>query len=153
MTGNAAVASQRLAEMVAAGVHGDVVVYCGVLDACAKASDLACAKDVFRQMKAAQVPPNVVAYATLGRLHAHAGNWQEVELLAKEMQEKEGLAMNEHFLYVLLLSYAVARPRQEHRAEKAYLYAKSAGVKMNKHLVGVLGRAVGRARCHQLLHE
>merc|ERR1719437_123159 len=97
--------------MKQAGVPGDVVVYSGVLDACAKACDTDKAVAVFRQMRAQGIRPNVVAYASLARPFAHSGDWQKVEELAKGM-ESHHLEMNAYFLYTLLIAHASARPRQ-----------------------------------------
>merc|ERR1719213_798078 len=138
--------------MEQAGVPGDVVVYCGVLDACAKAGDTDKVVTVFLQMCGQGIRPNVVAYASLARPFAHAGDWQKVEELAKGM-EAEGLEMNGYFLYALLTAYASARPRQAERAEAAFKAACDRGVDVNKHVLTALARAVGRARCNQLVRD
>merc|ERR1719487_1127546 len=134
------------------GVPVDVVVFSGVLDACAKVGDCEKAKLVFRQMRMQGVTPNVISYAALARPFAHAGNWAEVEKIAEEMQQ-EGLAMNEYFLYALLLAYANAKPRQAERAEQAFRDARSMRVDMNKHVLTALARALGRAKANQLLQD
>merc|ERR1719440_2082606 len=99
-----------------AKVEPNVVVYNAVLDACAKASECELAQQIFRKMRAGGISPNVVTYASLAKPYAHQGNWQQVERLQKEMTS-QGLAMNEYFLYALLLAYASAHPRQCARAE------------------------------------
>jgi len=135
-----------------AGVPADVVVYSTVLDACAKVGDCERAQQVFDQMRTRGVTPNVVSYASLARPYAHEGNWKEVERIAKVM-EAEGLAMNEYFLYALLLAYASGRPRQADRAEAAFRKACKSGVKINKFVLTALARASGRVRCNQLVAE
>jgi len=107
---------------------------------------------VFLQMKARGIKPNVVTFASLARPSAHNGDWQEVESIAKEM-ESYGLAVNEYFLYTLLISYASTRPRQVDRAESAFRRAMANGVEANKHVMGALARAVGRPRAHELMRE
>jgi len=151
--GDVMAASQHLAEMEAAGIEGDVVVYTGVIDACARSADTVRAKSVFNMMKSRGVRPNIITYVGLARPHAHVGNWQEVERLAQEMEETEGLQINEYFLYILLVAYAVSRPKQTKRAEAAYRHARSVGVRMNKHVTGALVRAVGRLRSSELAKE
>merc|ERR1712137_668807 len=95
------------------------------------------------------VAPNVVAYASLARSFAHKGEWHEVETLAQQMQS-EGLAMNEYFLYALLLAYASSKPRQAERAEQAFRDAMANRVEVNTHVSTALARAVGRAKANQL---
>jgi len=151
--GDVSAAVKLLVEMQVAGVEADVVIYSGVIDACAKAGDVEGAKDIFDRMRAAGVTPNVITYVSLARPYAHRGKWQQVEALAQEMETEYGLAINEYFLYMLLVSYAVAKPRQSDRAEMAYRHARSMGVQINRHVTGALVRAVGRARCHQLQSE
>merc|ERR1740121_2664734 len=151
--GNVMAAVQYLAEMEDIGEEGDVVVYTGVIDACAKSADTGMAREVFERMKARGVRPNVVTYVSLARPFAHVGNWREVERLAQEMEEKEGLLINEYFLHTLLVAYSISRPRQTRRAEMAYRHARSAGVKANKHVQGALCRAVDRCRAQELAQE
>jgi len=134
------------------GVPVDVVVFSGVLDACAKAGDCEMAKNVFHQMRMQGVTPNVVSYAALARPFAHKGDWEEVESLATQMTS-EGLAMNEYFLYALLLAYASAKPRHAERAEQAFRDAKSMRVEVNKHVLTALARAVGRTKANQLAQD
>merc|ERR1712113_1302018 len=98
-------------------------------EACAKAGDCQQAQDLFQEMRRCGITPNVVSYASLARPYAHQGNWQEVESLAETMKS-EGLAMNEYFLYAMLLAYASAQPRQVQRAEAAFREACLGGIKM-----------------------
>merc|ERR1719277_2952204 len=105
-----------------------------MIDACAKAGDLARAEHWLETMLAKGVRPNVVAYASLARPFAHHGDWAEVERIRRDMQAN-GLAMNEYFLYALLLAYASAKPREAKRAETAFLEAIADGVPANKHVL------------------
>merc|ERR1719324_1473153 len=150
--GDVAAASNHLAAMEKSGVLADVVVYSGVLDACAKAGDTDLAMRTFQQMRSQGIQPNVVSYASLARPFAHKGDWQQVEQLQKELV-LEGLNVNSYFLYTLLLAYASARPRQADRAEAAFRNACHVGIEANKHVLTALARALGRARCHQLVRE
>merc|ERR1719512_274066 len=150
--GDLVAACQHLADMTEAGVPADVVVYGCVLDACASKADAPRAKRIFEQMKAQGVKPNVVAYASLARPSARKGDWQEVERLAAEMGG-DGVPLNDYFLHALLSAYASARPRQSARAEAKFRCAVSRGVKANKHVLGALARAVGRARCCEITRE
>merc|ERR1719356_1365956 len=122
--------------MEEAGVAADVVVYSSVLNACAKVGDAERAKQVFDQMRAHDIQPNVVSYASLARPFAHRGDWKTVERLMEEM-DKDGLVMNEYFLYATLLAYATAKPREAERAEVAFRRACLAGVELNKHVLSV----------------
>jgi len=65
--------------------------------------------------------------------------------------EQDGLVVNEYFLCILLIAYAVATPRQAQRAEQAFLRAKRDGVKINQHIRSALARGVGRVRAHELV--
>jgi len=150
--GDVITATQYLAQMQQAGVSADVVVFSSVLDACAKAGNTDRAKQVFQQMRASGIQPNVVSYAAFARPFAHRGDWAKVEQLKKDMIT-DGLSMNAYFLYALLLAYASARPRQADRAEAAFREACTQEVEVNKHVVTVLARAVGRSRCQQLMQE
>lgn len=145
-------AGQYLQQMEQAGVPADVVVYSSVLNACATVGDAERAKQVFEQMRTHGIQPNVVSYASLARPFAHRGDWKEVESLMEEMS-KDGLVMNDYFLYAVLLAYATAKPREAERAEAAFRQACNTGVELNKHVLSVLWRAVGRKRGHQLVQE
>merc|ERR1719373_774371 len=103
-------------------------------------------------MRSRGIRPNIITYSSLARPFAHRGDWIEVETIMQQMTS-EGLAVNEYFLYVLLLAYATAKPRQPERAEAAFLQACSNRVKINKHVTSVLSRAVGSARCQKLLQS
>ena len=65
----------------------------------------------------------------------------------------DGLVMNEYFLYVMLVAYASARPRQSQRAEETFCEAVAAGVEINDHVHNGLVRAVGRVRATELAQE
>lgn len=148
--GDVPAALRSLGRMDQAGVPADVVAYSGVLDACAKVGDSARALQVFRQMRSRGIQPNLVTYSSLGRPFAHQGEWCEVERIRCEMAA-DGLVMNEYFLYTILLAYANAKPKEVHRAEHVFQEAVALGIKVNKHIITVLGRAVGRPRAAKLL--
>lgn len=150
--GDVTAACQWLGEMEVASVPADIVVYSSILDACAKVGDADRAKQLFEKMRSQGITPDAVSYASLARPFAHRGEWQEVERIFEQMRS-EGLAMNEYFLYSLLLSYGSARPRQANRAEIAFHEAHAAGVELNKHVLTAFARAVGRLRCSELLAE
>lgn len=61
--------------------------------------------------------------------------------------------MNDYFLYALILAYSASKPKQPKRAEEAFRQAILEGVEANKHVLGVLSRAVGSQRAHQLAQE
>jgi len=134
------------------GIVADVVIYSTMLDAAAKVNDTDQALDVFRRMKSKGVRPNVISYAALARPFAHRGNYRQVEKLLQDMRA-DGLVMNEYFLYVMLVAYASARPRQSQRAEDTFCDAVTAGVEINDHVHNGLVRAVGRARATELAQE
>jgi len=148
--GDAVAASQHLMSMQEAQVQADVVVYSSVLNACAKAGDAKRAKKVFQQMQASGIQPNIIAYSSLAQALAYRGDWIEVENLENKMIN-DGHSMNDRFLCALLLSYALACPRQPQRAEAAFVDACANGVPLNKHIFAALRRAVGKARCKQLV--
>lgn len=148
--GDAVAASQHLMNMEEAQVQADVVVYSSVLNACAKAGDTHRAKKVFQQMQSLGIQPNIIAYSSLAQSLAYRGDWIEVENL-KTLMIIEGHSMNDRFLCALLLSYALACPRQAQRAEAAFADACAKGVLLNKHIFAALRRAVGKARCKQLV--
>jgi len=147
--GDAVAASQHLMMMEKAQVRSDVVVYSSVLNACAKAGDTKRAKKVFQQMQSSGIQPNLIAYSSLAQSLAYRGDWMEVENLGN-MMTNEGYVMNDRFLCALLLSYALAFPRQAQRAEAAFVDACAKGVPLNTHILAALRRAVGKARCKQL---
>jgi len=135
-----------------AGVVGDVVVYSSMIDACGKVGDAERAMSVFKRMQANGIRPHIVAYAALARPFAYKGCWQEIEQIAQSMTDA-GVRPNEYFVYAQLLAYATSRPRQEKRAEACFRSAIADGVQANDHVVNVLGRAVGRTRCQELVEE
>jgi len=141
-----------LEQMENSGVPVDVVVFSGVLDACAKAGDCEKAKMVFHQMRMQGVVPNVISYAALARPFAHNGDWQEVENIAEQMKN-QGLMKNDYFLYAELLAYASAKPREAERAEQCFRDARSLRIQVNKHVLTVLARAVGRVKANQLVED
>jgi len=146
-------ACQWIEEMGKAGVAADVVIYANVLDACAKVKNGELARLVFDQMIACGIRPNIVVFTSLARSFAHSGNWQEVERIAEEMLAHK-VAMNEYFLYVLLIAYSQAKPQREaDRAEAAFLQATRNGIKMNKHIMVALERAVGSTHSQNLARK
>merc|ERR1719183_1218243 len=110
------------------------------------------ARLVYWKMHKQGLHPNIVTYASLARVLAQSGEWREVEVLASHMQ-RCGTAMNDYFLYALLLAYATSKPRQSRRAEQAFQDASNLGVSMNGHVFSALQRAVGRTRSQELIEE
>eukprot|EP00927_Polykrikos_kofoidii_P051388 TRINITY_DN45189_c0_g1_i1.p1 TRINITY_DN45189_c0_g1~~TRINITY_DN45189_c0_g1_i1.p1 ORF type:complete len:649 (-),score=101.98 TRINITY_DN45189_c0_g1_i1:287-2233(-) len=149
---NVEAAERWLDKSEAAGIAGDVVVYSSMIDACGKAGDADRAMAVFVRMQEAGIQPHIVAYAALARPFAYRGDWEEVERLEKCLL-RDGVETNEYFIYAQLLSYAAARPQQTERAERCFRSALAKGIPANDHIVNVLCRAMGRARCQDLLDE
>eukprot|EP00443_Scrippsiella_acuminata_P126003 CAMPEP_0115752128 /NCGR_PEP_ID=MMETSP0272-20121206/95627_1 /TAXON_ID=71861 /ORGANISM="Scrippsiella trochoidea, Strain CCMP3099" /LENGTH=639 /DNA_ID=CAMNT_0003197359 /DNA_START=33 /DNA_END=1949 /DNA_ORIENTATION=- len=135
-----------------AGIPSDVVMYSGVIDACGKAGDAERALRVFHRMRAHGLKPHIQAYAALARPFSYRGDWIKVEGIAQTMAA-DRVATNEYFLYAQLVAYAVSRPRQQDRAEQCFRKALAEGIPANDHVVGALARAVGRARCTELMDE
>lgn len=133
------------------GAALDAVVYGCVINACGKAGDSKSAMTAFRQMRAQGIRTHIVVYGALARPFAYAGDWEEVERIQEEMA-KDGIAMNDYFLYSVLLAYSRAKPRRGDRAEAAFYKAMSDGVQPNERIVKALSSAVGRARCTQILN-
>jgi len=153
-TGDAVAAEKWLRRMEDAGSYGsgDVVPYCSVLAACAKANDPKHAMAIFRQMQQKGIRPDIVAYSSLALSFANRGDWQQVELLLLDMTT-DGIAMSDYFLYALLLAYASATPKQGRRAETAIREAVRKGIQINDQLVAGLSRALGRPAAEALLRE
>merc|ERR1719468_633892 len=151
-SGDIHAAVKWLDKMENSGITADVVIYSTMLDAAAKVNDTEQALAVFKRMKGKGVRPNVISYAALARPFAHRGNYRQVEKLLEDMKA-DGLAMNEYFLYVMLVAYASARPRQSQRAEETFREAVAAEVEINDHVHNGLVRAVGRARATELSQE
>jgi len=141
-----------LDKMEDCGIIADVVIYSMMLDAAAKVNDIDQAMAVFKRMKSKGVRPNVISYAALARPFAHRGNYRQVEHFLDDMRTN-GLVLNEYFLYVMLVAYASARPRQSQRAETVFREAVAAGVEVNDHVHNGLVRAVGRVRANELVQE
>eukprot|EP00746_Dinoflagellata_sp_MGD_P128303 gnl/MRDRNA2_/MRDRNA2_62693_c0_seq2.p1 gnl/MRDRNA2_/MRDRNA2_62693_c0~~gnl/MRDRNA2_/MRDRNA2_62693_c0_seq2.p1 ORF type:complete len:247 (-),score=42.57 gnl/MRDRNA2_/MRDRNA2_62693_c0_seq2:8-661(-) len=138
-----------LHETINAGITEDVVTYSAVIDACAKASDVDRAQRVYNLMLKRSVKPNIVTYTSLARAFSRLGRWADVEAIL-ELMESEGLKINEYFLNAQLCAYATCQPRQPLRAEEAFRYALSAGVKPNNFILHSLEKALGKdhyARC------
>merc|ERR1719512_643522 len=93
------------------GVIPDVVLYSTVINACSRNRDADGALRIFNRMQASGIRPHVVAYATLARAFAQRGNWRQVEGFAADMA-KDGVAVNDFFLYAQLLSYSICRRAQ-----------------------------------------
>merc|ERR1719443_166192 len=134
------------------GTTLDAVVYGCVINACGKAGDTECAKKVFQQMRSQGIQTHVIIYGALARPFAYKGDYAEVERIADEMVA-EGIPLNDHFLYMILLSYSRAKPRKADRAEAAFCKAIAEGVGINERVLKALSQAVGRARCSQLLEK
>lgn len=132
------------------GTTLDAVVYGCVINACGKAGDSQSAMRAFRQMRSHGIQTHVVVYGALARPFAYAGDYEEVERIQCEML-KDGIAMNDFTLYMLLLSYSRAKPRMAEKAELAFHKALSEGIQPNDRVIKALSSAVGRARCGQLL--
>lgn len=151
-SGNAGGAETWLGKSEEAGVANDVVLYSSVIDACGKAGEPERGMTVFRRMQANGIRPHIIAYAGLARPYAYKGDWETVEMISEEMTSS-GIRMNEFFHYAQLLAYGTARPRQSQKAEACFRKTLKTGLKPNDHVIGALSRAVGRARCAELIHE
>merc|ERR1719231_1067993 len=150
--GDAGSAGWWLRSMEASGLSPDVDTYGKVLDLCIKVKDTEEARRLYWKMHRKGVHPSIVTYASLARSLAHNGDWREVEVLGGHMKQG-GTAMNDYFLYALLLAYATSKPRQNRRAEQAFQDALTQGVAMNGHVFSALHRAVGRTRGQELIEE
>lgn len=133
------------------GTTLDAVVYGCVINACGKAGDSKSAMQAFRQMRGQGIRTHIVVYGALARPFAYSGDWEEVERIQGEMAA-DGIAMNDYFLYTVLLAYSRAKPRRGDRAEAAFYKALSEGVQANERVVKALSSAVGRTRCTQILN-
>eukprot|EP00929_Paragymnodinium_shiwhaense_P075852 TRINITY_DN3883_c0_g1_i2.p1 TRINITY_DN3883_c0_g1~~TRINITY_DN3883_c0_g1_i2.p1 ORF type:complete len:569 (+),score=166.07 TRINITY_DN3883_c0_g1_i2:136-1842(+) len=107
---------------------------------------------VFQQMREDGIASNIVIYSALAKPYAYRGAYAEVERIA-ELMESEGIAMNDYFLYSLLLAYSRVKPRESARAEAAFVRAMKQGIPMNDRIKKVLGSAVGFARSEQLCRQ
>merc|ERR1719487_312612 len=134
------------------GTTLDAVVYGCVINACGKAGDSQSAMTAFRQMRSHGIQTHIVVYGALARPFAYSGDWEEVERIQSEMAD-DGIAMNDYFLYTLLLAYSRAKPRRGDRAETAFHKALSEGVQPNDRVIKALSSAVGRVRCAQILDQ
>lgn len=65
----------------------------------------------------------------------------------------DGIAMNDYFLYALILAYGNSKPKQCERAEAATRKAVATGIHMNHQLVGGLTRVLGRSAAEALASE
>merc|ERR1719220_655543 len=134
------------------GVVPDVVLYSTVINAYGRNHDADGALRIFNRMQASGIRPHVVAYATIARAFAQRGNWRRVEGFAADMS-RDGVAVNDFFLYAQLLSFAVSRQGQPDRAEACFRSALASGVRINDRVADVLARAVGPERCGELIEE
>jgi pentatricopeptide repeat protein len=150
--GDADSACTWLAELTSCSLHANVDHCNAALEACAKASDVQLARKTFDNMCKYAIHPTTLSYALLGRTYAHHGDWQEVEELMKQLENK-GYGMDEQVLYALMLAYANSRPRQADRADTALQMALKKGVKVNKFVHTAATRAIGRQRCQQVMEE
>jgi len=150
--GNVEAACAWLERAETSGDPLDAVVYGCVINACGKAGDCERAMNVFHKMRARRIRSHVIVYGALARPFAYRGDWPEVERIADEMQE-DGLAINDYFLYTMLLGYARAKPPRPDRAEIAFCSAMDSGIPCNARLAKVLANAVGRTRAAQLLER
>merc|ERR1719476_335498 len=127
----------------------DSVVYGCVINACGKAGDCERAMAVFQKMRAKHIRSHIIVYGALARPFAYRGDWSEVERIAEDMCA-DGIAMNDYFLYTMLLAYARAKPPRPDRAEVTFRSAMESGLRSNARLAKVLASAVGRPRAAQL---
>jgi pentatricopeptide repeat protein len=134
-----------------AGIR-DGVIYTSALAACSKPNDAARARKIFQRMLDNGIKPHIKSYSALARPFSYGGDWVEVERIADEMSES-GVQSNEYFLNAQLISYAIAKPRQDKRAEQCFRQALGSGMEPNDHTITALTRAVGRVRCIELMRE
>merc|ERR1719401_1317381 len=134
------------------GTTLDGVVYSCVINACAKIGDSAQAMSIFEKMRAIGIKSHIVTYAALARPFAYSGDWPEVERIA-EMLKVDGIAMNDYFLYTLLLAYSRAKPREVARAEATFRSAVQEGMVVNDRIEKALASAVGKGRCAYLIRK
>jgi|Transcript_108097 pentatricopeptide repeat protein len=147
-----AAASEWLRRAEKSGTTLDAVVYGCVINACGKAGDAPSAMSAFRQMRSQGIATHVVVYGALARPFAYQGDWEEVERIHDEMVA-DGIALNDYFLYTMLLAYSRAKPRRGDRAEATFRKALNSGVQPNDRVVKALSSAVGRARCASILQS
>ena len=124
------------------GLTADTVTYTSLIDACGKAGDAELATTIFKRMRSNGIKPHVISYSALARPFAHKGDWETVESIAADMVA-DGITPNEYFVYARLLSYALARPRQDDHGDAS---ARPAG----RHRIAQLGdRPVAVDEPHQ----
>merc|ERR1719420_2125342 len=150
--GDADKAELWLNRMDELGIEPDVVAFSSVIDACSKADDAERAQRVFRRMRWKGITPNIVTYSTLARPFARHGDWCTVEELEAQL-ERDGLRMNEYFLYTLLDAYYCAQPRRPDKAEKAFRTAVQSGVRVNDHIKGQLFKILGGVAAQNVIAE
>merc|ERR1719384_3012917 len=148
----AEVAEKWLGRSEQAGVTQDIVLYSAVINAYCRIRDDEGALRIFNRMRDSGLKPDIIAYASVARALAQLGKWRGVEDLAADMA-RDGVAVNDFFLYAQLLSYALSREKQPDRAEACFRSALDSGVEANDRIVDVLVRAVGPARCTELMNE
>ena len=137
--------------MQAFGVKADTMAYSTLLSVCARKGNIKCAQTVFALMRKQKIRPNIVSYTSLARAFAKNGMWYEVEILGETL-EREGLCINDFFLYALLLAYSTAKPKQMARAETTFLrVVQTQHIEINKHILSGLARAVGCSRAKDLV--
>jgi pentatricopeptide repeat protein len=130
----------------------DSVVYGCVINACSKVNDCDGAMAVFKQMRSRGIESHIVIYSSLARPFAYRGDWEIVEGIAESLQA-DGFQLNDYFLYAMLLAYSRSRPRQNQKAEEAYLKAVRGGLQVNDRIFKVLVQAAGRQRATQLVED
>merc|ERR1719384_401548 len=148
----AEIAEKWLGRSEQAGIAQDIVLYSTLINAYSRTRDAEGALRIFNRMLDSGLKPDIVAYSAVARAFAQVGNWSKVEGFAADMA-RDGLAVNDFFLYAQLLSYALSRPQHPMRAENCFRSALDAGVQANDRIVQVLSRAVGPARCADLTKE
>lgn len=142
-------ARKWLARAESAGSALDAVIYGCVINACGKVGDAEGAMSVYRQMRSNGISSHIVIYSSLARPFAYVGDWEAVEQIADEMIQ-DGFAINDYFLYTMLLAYSRAKPRQPLRAERKFVEVLEQGVQTNDRIFKALSSAVGRQRAIQL---
>merc|ERR1719487_2348748 len=107
---------------------------------------------MLKHMQANGIKANIIAYSCVARAFARVGKWAMVESLQQQL-EKEGLQINEYFLYALLDAYGHGKPRQPQRAEAAFRDAMAKGLQANEHVLSTLARVLGRRQALELAQE
>merc|ERR1719191_618829 len=126
------------------GIERNTITYNTLLDACAKAGVMDRVPEVFAEMMASNVVPDMITYSTLVKGFSLVGDLDRAFEFLEEIKHDGKLKLDE-IVYNSLLD-GCARQQQVDRAMEVLEDMRAAGIVPSNYTLSILVKLLGRAR-------